>query len=160
MTQVISDFLSLHRMRQDFCRDLYICMAVKCMWASGWKTYHLHPPIDSHPWFWGQASNMPPLGYKPQSLNILWTIYKFRVTEEKPVEASSYYPFKKYVESESFFFQFTVQAWCHLSPCLNDHSYSWVVNLLQLDLSRLDQNKIVKTECLNHSSLWLLYWLF
>ena len=24
MTQVISDFLSLHRMQQDFCRDLYI----------------------------------------------------------------------------------------------------------------------------------------
>ena len=43
-----------------------------------------------------------------------------------------YYPFKKYVESDGFFFQFAVQARCHLSPCLNDHSYSWVVNLLQL----------------------------
>ena len=44
---------------------------------------------------------------------------------------SCYYPFKKYEELEIFFLQFAVQAWCHLSPCLNDHSYSWVVNLLQ-----------------------------
>ena len=48
----------------------------------------------------------------------------------------SYYPFKKYVESEHFFFLFAVQAWSHLSPCLNDHSYRWVVNLLQLVFKR------------------------
>ena len=46
---------------------------------------------------------------------------------------SIYYPFQKYAESERYFFcQFAVQVWCHLSPCLSDHSCSWVVNLLQL----------------------------
>ena len=53
-------------------------------------------------------------------------------TRPNQVYASRYYPFKMYVESETFFFQFAVQAWCNLSPCLNDHSYSWVVYLLQL----------------------------
>ena len=43
-----------------------------------------------------------------------------------------YYPLKKYVESESFFFSVCCPSVMSLSPCLNDYSYSWVVNLLQL----------------------------
>ena len=39
--------------------------------------------------------------------------------------------FQKVCRIRNIFFQFAVQAWCHLSPFLNDHSYSWVVNLLQ-----------------------------
>ena len=63
---------------------------------------------------------------------------------------------KSMYNQKFFFFQFAVQTWCHLSPCLNDHSYSWVVNLLQLVyLTMLDQNKNVANECLNPSSLWL-----
>ena len=51
-----------------------------------------------------------------------------------------YYPFKKYIESD-FFFLFAVQAWCHLSPCLNDHSYSCVVNLLQFVFNQAESKQ-------------------
>ena len=67
---------------------------------------------------------------------------------------TDYYPFKKYVESE-FFFLFAVQAWCLLSPCLNDHSYSWVVDLLQLVFNQAGSKQNCRKWMSLSSSLWL-----
>ena len=48
----------------------------------------------------------------------------FVIVLKTSISTVLYYPFKKYVKSERVFFQFGVQACCHLSPCLNDHNYS------------------------------------
>ena len=67
--------------------------------------------------------------------------FLLKTYKQKPVELHrnilrvsqwNYYPLKKHVESEFFFFSVCCPSVMSLKPLLKYHSYSWVVNLLQL----------------------------